>query len=65
MDKALIDIELLRTTTSTMDEARERVLGGKFQVGATAVTCSCVMARRQTAGRGQRGRACMRRPGKV
>jgi BirA family biotin operon repressor/biotin-[acetyl-CoA-carboxylase] ligase len=40
-----------------MDLARERVMSGEFEFGAQSVTCACVIAWEQTAGRGQRGRS--------
>ena len=57
MDGGTIPVEILDSTPSTMDAAREWVVSRRFAAGTGAVACACVMAREQTAGRGQRGRA--------
>ena len=51
-----VPIEVLESTPSTMDEARERVISGRARFTESTIACACVMAREQTAGRGQRGR---------
>src|SRR5690242_8590014 len=56
-------IELIDSTPSTMDAARERILDGRVSLGAAGLACACVAAREQTAGRGQRGRTWVARRG--
>ncbi len=57
-------IILLDSAPSTMDAARDELLAGRtrFVPGLYALPCG-VMAREQTAGRGQRGRTWFARPG--
>jgi BirA family biotin operon repressor/biotin-[acetyl-CoA-carboxylase] ligase len=57
MEVWAVPIDIIDSTPSTMDVARERVLSGGFEYGSAPVSCACVMAREQTAGRGQRGRS--------
>lgn len=53
-----MDLELLETTPSTMDEARARLAAGRVSVDPDGkLHPAGVLAREQTAGRGQRGRA--------
>src|SRR5436305_571625 len=56
MDSESVDLIILESTGSTMDAARERVASGRFRPSQDLVSCACVMAHEQTAGRGQRGR---------
>lgn len=60
-----LSIEALDSTGSTMDAARERIADGRVRLEANTVACACVMAREQTAGRGQRGRTWYAQPGET
>lgn len=51
------------TVTSTMDAARELVLAGRWRPGAEAAACNAIVAKHQSQGRGQRGRAWIDEPG--
>lgn len=57
-------LQILDTVTSTMDVARENVLSGRVRFEASdRARLLGVLAREQTAGRGQRGRAWYAAPG--
>lgn len=56
MPVAAVPIDVVESSPSTMDEARARVLSGRFRLDSPLVSCAGVMAREQTSGRGQRGR---------
>ena len=57
-------LEILQSVPSTMDVARENVLAGRVRFDAQGrPEPAGVLAREQTAGRGQRGRQWFARPG--